>query len=170
MDIDIKNRLVRGAPSKRKIFYVQAFTACMFGAALAWSIAILFSLLSHSPTNHIYGTTYGPWLEEGTKFLLALFLVRTVAFPVWGIPLIGISFGFGEGLTYIQSYSHTSLVPYCAHIVFALIMMVFFFLAQRVSLRYQKWICYTLAFLVAGEVHLLYNIWATGATLPFMGH
>ena len=161
--------MVSNTRSKRKIFYVQAFSACMFGAALAWSIGILFSLLSHSATNHIYATTYGPWLEEGTKLLLALFLIRTVAFPLWGIPLIGISFGFAEGLMYVVSRGYASITTYSAHIVFALVMTACFLFAQKAPQRYQKWILYSLAFLLAGSLHLFYNLYVSGlTTLPFL--
>lgn len=141
----------------RKLFYLQALTAVLFGALALNIIVLLFSTF---PDTHSFfsSTSYGPWLEESLKFAFVVLLVRVAYLHAYAIPFIGIGFGFAEGISHMLAFNQISAKPFFVHIALAMVMAYFFYLARKAKNQDLRGIFYSLALLVPVALHLLYNL------------
>jgi len=142
----------------RKAFYTQAFTVSMFGA-LAVSLIIATSGLFGVKVSATYGVSYGPWLEEGLKFLFILFLFSKIPLNFRAIPFIGVGFASIEAIRHIELTGYASPRAFLAHLVFGLVMAFLFYLVTRANTTHLRGILYALALLIPAAFHLTYNIY-----------
>lgn len=111
-------------------------------------------------------TSFGPFLEEGLKFLIILSLIRLINLKSKIIPVLGIGFGFAEAVSYLilhgftNSSAYLTRIPFASliHFVFGVIMAFFFYLAQKSRNKYLKMFWYISAFLIPSILHLFWNL------------
>lgn len=142
----------------RKAFYTQAFTVSMLGALAVSLIIVIAPLLPFKDFTN-YGTSYGPWLEEGLKYIIVLALFATIPFNIKAIPFIGVGFATVEAIRHIELIGYGSPRAFLAHLVFGLVMAFLFYLATKAKTTNLRGVLYALALLIPVALHLTYNIY-----------
>lgn len=145
-----------------KLLYSQIFTVLVFGALIASSIITTFSFFKiNNYDSYFYSISYGPWLEEGLKYFVILILIFKLSLKIKTVPFIGVGFGFVEGIRYFEILGYFSIFSFFAHIIFGLVMALFFHLAKS-NYQNQGGIWYSLSFLIPLFLHLTYNLVLVG--------
>src|SRR3989338_2480579 len=126
--------------TQKHLLFLQAIASFFAGGSLLGLIILLFYCF---PNFHaLYSSTsYGPWLEEGLKFAIALLLIRVAYLTAITIPFIGLSFGLMEGLYHLMAYGRVSIIPFWVHIILGFVMAYFFYLANNPKYLSFKSIC-----------------------------
>ena len=143
--------------TRKSLFFFQVVVSVFAGASLLCLILLFF----HTFPNLRFldeATSYGPWLEEGLKFIVVLLLIRLAYLTPLTIPFVGIGFGLSESVSYFVNRGIGSITPFLAHVVFGFIMAFFFYLAKNPKLSSFRSIWYAFALLIPVYFHLLYNI------------
>ena len=148
------------------LFFFQVIVSFSAGASLLW----LFLLFFHTFPNLCSwdnATSYGPWLEEGLKFITVLILIRIAFLTETTIPFIGMGFGFMEQLAFFinNNFSDRRIIVLWVHIILGLVMAYFFHLVLNHKSSSLRSVWCALALLIPVYLHLLYNILAS---LPHM--
>lgn len=147
--------------SQKKIILLEIFVSLCAGGIAFFSIQSFFSLLPQlRPLAS--GVAYGPWIEEGVKFLMAILMLRIAYIKPIVIPFIGISFGLLEAINRYVNDRLVSVIPFWMHIIVGLLMAYFLYLATNKKQAYYKSVWYALALLIPVYLHLLYNLLLAG--------
>lgn len=143
--------------TKKYLLLFQGIASFFAGGSLLCLIILFFYFFPNFISS--YGaTSYSPWLEEGLKFGVVLFLIRIAYLTPFAIPFVGIGFGFMEGIYHLMAYGKTSVIPFWVHIILGLVMAFFFYLAKNQKYSSLRSIWYALALLIPVYFHLFYNI------------
>ena len=143
--------------SKKKLLFLEFFVSLCAGGIAFFFILSVFSFLPQlRPLAS--GVAYGPWIEEGVKFLMALLMLRIAYIKPKMIPFIGLSFGLLEAINRYVNDRLVSLIPFWMHIIVGLVMAYFLYLATNKKQAYCKSVWYALALLIPVYLHLLYNL------------
>ena len=139
--------------------YLQAIASFFAGGSLLCLILLFFHIF---PNLRFLdnATQYGPWLEEGLKFLVVLLFIKIAYLNPDTIPFVGIGFGFMEQIFYFinhTNYENRRVVVIWVHIILGFVMAYFFYLAQKERKILLKTIWYLFAFLVPALIHLYWN-------------
>ena len=143
--------------TQKRLFFFQVIASVFAGASLLCLVLLSFHTF---PSLRFLddATSYGPWLEEGLKFIVVLVLIRLAYLTPLTIPFVGIGFGLLESINYFINRGVGSIVPFLAHVVFGFAMAFFFYLAKNQKYSSLRSIWYALALLIPVYFHLLYNI------------
>jgi RsiW-degrading membrane proteinase PrsW (M82 family) len=141
----------------KRLFLFQSISTFFSGASLLCLLLIFFYMF---PNLILWddAVSYGPWLEEGLKFVVVLFLISLIDLKTLTIPFVGLGFGIIESINYARFHSIFSITPILAHVVFGFVMAYFFYLARNKKQLSLRSIWYALALLIPVYLHLLYNI------------
>ena len=143
--------------TKKHLLFLQTIASFCAGGGLLCLIILFFYFFPNFISS--YGaTSYAPWLEEGLKFGVVLFLIRIAYLTPSTIPFVSISFGLMEGVYHLMAYGRVSIIPFWVHIILGLVMAYFFYLATNPKYLSFRSIWYSFALLVPVYLHLLYNI------------
>lgn len=143
--------------TQKRLLFLQAITSFSFGAILFCLILIFFIFFPN--LRLFYGSTsYGPWVEEGLKFLSVLLLIRLIYLKPIIIPFIGAGFGLMEAITRFSDRGMPSMLLFCVHFILGLVMAFFFYLAVNPKYSSLRSVWYSLALLIPVYLHLIYNI------------
>ncbi len=142
-----------------KYSFLQIVVSFCAGGSLLCLILLFFHIF---PSLRFLdgATSYGPWMEEGLKFLVILFLIRIAYLTSSAIPFLGVGFGFMEQIFYFiyhTNYNNRRIIVVWVHIILGLVMAYFFYLAQKTKNKFLKYIWYMFAFLVPALMHLYWN-------------
>ncbi|MFA5792188.1 MAG: hypothetical protein WC884_04115 [Candidatus Paceibacterota bacterium] len=88
---------------------------------MCWSRFIFLDFIFFSPNlRPFYGaTSSAPWIEEGLKFIVVLFLIRIAYLTPSTIPFLGLGFGFMEQLAYFinrNDFTNRKIIIVWVHI------------------------------------------------------
>jgi hypothetical protein len=145
--------------TQKNLVYSQAIASFFTGGSLICLILLFFHTFPHLRFLDSR-TLYGPWLEEGLKFLTILILIKIAYLTPTTIPFLGIGFGFMEQLAYFinrNDFRDRRIIVLWVHIILGLVMAYFFYLAQKERKILLKIIWYLFAFLVPALIHLYWN-------------
>jgi hypothetical protein len=143
--------------SQKKIILLEIFVSLCAGGIAFFSIQSFFSLLPQlRPLAS--GVAYGPWIEEGVKFLMAILMLRIAYIKPIMIPFIGISFGLLEAINRYVNDRLVSVIPFWMHIIVGLVMTYFLYLTTHKKQYSLRSVWYSLAFLIPVCIHHVYNI------------
>ena len=143
--------------TQKRLFFFQVIASVFAGASLLCLVLLFFHTF---PSLRFLddATSYGPWLEEGLKFIVVLALIRFAYLTPLTIPFVGIGFGLSESASYFINRGIGSITPFLAHVVFGFVMAFFFYLVKNPKCSSLRSILYALALLVPVWLHMLYNI------------
>jgi len=139
--------------SHKKIF-LQAFLATMAGA-MAVALIMIFSILF--PDIRKLGDVNLGALEELLKFGGILLLIYLIQLKPFAIPFIGLGFGFTEAVAHLDSVGIAKIRPFWTHIIFGLVMALFFCLAFKAERSAVRKLFYILALVIPALIHVSYN-------------
>jgi len=145
--------------TQKNLVFPQAIASFFIGGSLLCLILLFFHVFPNLRFLDS-ATLYGPWLEEGLKFLAILLLIKIAYLTPDTIPFLGVGFGFMEQIFYFinhNDYTNRRIIIVWVHIILGLIMAYFFYLAQKERKILLKIIWYLFAFLVPALIHLYWN-------------
>lgn len=143
--------------TQKRLILLQAIASFSLGAGLFFLIILSFRFFPD--LRLFYGaTSWGPWVEEGLKFGGVLLLIRLIYLKPVVIPFLGAGFGLMEAITRFSAFEVRSMLLYCVHFIFGLVMAYFFYLATNPKYLSFRSIWYSFALLIPVYLHLLYNI------------
>lgn len=143
--------------NKKHLSFLQAIASFSAGVVSLYVIVMLFHLF---PNLKLFfsGISYGPWLEEGFKFIAVLLMIRFIYLTPIMIPFVGLGFGLTERVYHLMNDGVANILPFWIHIILGFIMMYFFYLVSNKKYSYLRGAWYALALLIPVYLHLLYNI------------
>ena len=127
------------------------------------TLACLIIIITYVTNYNLFftATTYAPWVEEILKFVIILFLIRSIRIRPYMILFLSTGFGLMERVMQLDMYGEwMTLIPVFAHILFGIVMAYFLSLyysakdTNRSSIR-SLW--FSLALILPILLHLLYN-------------